>query len=388
MSISVGSGGGFDFDDFQEALEAGNNITITASAADQTLTVAAAGSFPASGAMANASDASFSTLSDGQILVRSGTAFRNRTASGDATIDKSGNITLTTGSVTGSKIADKGVSLAKLTDTASSGNVLVVSANNTVSTTSIYSLVNSTLSAGTNVSFTNSSNTITVSATNTQRSDAEILTIISNSLSAGSNITITKSNGIFTFSGQAGGGGGVSLQGNVFGGTGINVSNSGSNGVVINSTVSGRRTAAEFANSLNTSLSGGSNITLTKVNNTITISSTASGGGGSTTFSGLDDTDVSNAVDGQIPIWGSGTLYNETIKGDATLTTSGNLTIGAKKVTLAKMHGGTSSARVLGTGSATDGTVNAITISAGDNVSVTHSDNVITISGQAAGGGG
>ena len=204
----LGGGSGLDFSQLQDALLAGANMSITASATDRTLTFTAVGNFPAGGSIQGASDTNFSTWSDGQILVRSGTNVINVTMSGDATIDRTGAITVGAKKITLSKLSGNG---------ANSGEILIVGANDVVEGSSAYSVMQSVISGGANVNVTTANSKIVVSATqlsvvgganvtvstsngiatvsatdtNTQRTDAEITHLAESAFEAGTGITIT-----------------------------------------------------------------------------------------------------------------------------------------------------------------------------------------------------
>ena len=187
----TGGGTGFDFNQLIDTISAGSNISLSSSASDRTLTINAVGNFPSGGAIAAASDFSASgSLSDGQLLVFSGSDFTNRSVTGDATLTNSGKLVLSTDSVTGNKIAAKGVQLSKLNSTGgTSGDVLVASASNTVSTLARDSLIFNTLSAGSNVTIANTSNKVIISAS----TDAEqVRDIVGVYLTGGDNITVTR----------------------------------------------------------------------------------------------------------------------------------------------------------------------------------------------------
>ena len=147
ISIGGGGAGGLSFSRLQTAILAGSNIAITANASAQTLTIAAAGNFPAAGAIANASDVSFSTLSDGQLLVRSGSNFINVSAGGDVRVTNSGAFTIQSGTISGAKVPNRGLGLAKI-DTAgkNSGDVLEVNSASGVDTVTRLTIVSSTIS--------------------------------------------------------------------------------------------------------------------------------------------------------------------------------------------------------------------------------------------------
>lgn len=186
-----GGGTGFDFSQLVDTVTAGSNISLSSSAADRTLTINAVGNFPAGGAIAAASDFSASgSLTDGQFLVFSGSDFTNRSLSGDATLTNSGKIVLSENSVSGNKVASKGIQLSKLNSTGgNSGDILVASASNTVSTIAQDTLIANTLSAGDNVSITTESNKVVISA----GTDAEqVRDVIGAYLAGGDNVTVTR----------------------------------------------------------------------------------------------------------------------------------------------------------------------------------------------------
>ena len=171
----------------------------------------------------------------------------------------------------------------------------------------------------------------------------------------------------------------------------------------VNATVtgSGSVTVSATAGALNISgtqlsISAGENISATVTNNIATISAT-----NTDTLRGMSDTQIDSISSGHIIIWNGNDFQNRSLQGDATLSTNGTITIGAKKVTLSKIDGGTSSG-FLFTDASGNLTASAVTqggggssftranIIAGTNITLSNSgtDNVVISAANTGGGGG
>ena len=275
MAVIGQGGGGLSFPKLQTAIVAGSNITITASASAQTLTIAASGNFPAAGSIANASDTSFSTLSDGQLLIRSGTVFRNQSVGGDLRVTTSGNFTIQSGTISGAKIPDRGVPIAKIdTDGKNSGDILEVNTNSSVDVITRQTLVSSVLEFSGSVSASVVSNKIRITGTDTNTdsligmTDTDIAGVVSG------HILIWNGNDFQNRSMQ----GDATLSAN---GT-ITI---GSKKVTLTKIDGGSSSGFLFTDTAG-------NLTASAV--------TQGGGGGSTTLGGLTDVTLSSPSNGQV----------------------------------------------------------------------------------------
>ena len=153
-------------------------------------------------------------------------------------------------------------------------------------------------------------------------SAALLVDAIQNSLSAGTNVTISKSGGKVQINSTAsGGGGGVSIE-QVHDAVADDIRVSGFLTKTKNdssNTVTLDISAHEFANSISTVLAAGNNVTITRSDNIITISSTGSAGGGSSQigFTGSGYTTISRSTSAV-------TVSGSTISGIARVVITGS----------------------------------------------------------------
>ena len=436
MAIIGTGGGNASFSQLENHIAAGGSITTGWNASTQVLTISASG-FTSSN-IAGAGDVTITSVTNNQILVRSGNAWINATVSGDATISANGNLTIN--QISGSKMVANTVTARELnvSGNGTAGQLLASDGDGSFrwedagGGDTVFS--RSDISAGNNISITNSgTDGIVINAENIVTAIGELtdvtlnaptsgqllvrsgLSFVNASITGGTNVTVTESAGSITISATGGETltfsdttevdftkSGTTVSAEIKSGSvTITKLNPGTNnsGKVIKVNSAGN--AFEFADD-NTGGGGGTNITVSDTptidlnlsNGTLSATVRAnsiSGNQISANIGDLNNVDTGNTNSaGQLLILDTSvtpdTFYNYAMSGDVSMTYSGVVTIGSKRVTTSKMHGGTNSSRLLGTGSATDGTINAITLSPGDNISVNHSNNVITISGQASGG--
>ena len=345
-----GGGGGADFANLNDHIAVAGNLSSAWTSSTQVLTIS--GSTFTGNNIAGASDVTINAVADGHILIRSGNAFINKAVSGDLTISTTGVTTLAANSVSGAKISDRGVALSKIDTTGkNSGDLIEVNSNSGVEAVTRQTVVNSVLIEGNNVDITTSGSGVVITSSSTIRgaTDSNITSIVSGHILIwdGNDWVNRSVAGDITISSN----GNTQLSANTVGPTELIVSGNGEAGQHLTSGGDGTlrwTNPPSGGGSGVTTLSALTDVTLTspsngqvlKFNGTNWVNgtdNTGGGGGGSTTFSGLSDTDVASPSSGDIVLFNNGTLYNEAMSGDATIDAYGELTIGAGKVTDAKL---------------------------------------------------
>ena len=210
--VQLNTGGGANWSELSAHFTTSGNITSTWTASTQVINVS--GTTFTGNNIAGASDTAISSKVASQILITDNDAtntFKNRTPSGDISMSRTGVFSLTSNSVSGNKIANRGVGISKI-DTASknSGDILEVNSNSSVDTVTRFTVVSSVLEFSGSVSGTtvNGKLRITGTDTNTQRSNAEITTIAQSAFADGNGISFTLSNGVQVINATGGGNGG------------------------------------------------------------------------------------------------------------------------------------------------------------------------------------
>ena len=334
MAIIGTGGGNASFSQLENHIAAGGNITTGWNVSTQVLTVSATG-FTGNN-IAGASDVTVTSVVSGHILIRNAAnnAWVNQSVQGDLRVNASGNFQIQSNTIGPGELIVSG--------NGSAGQHLQSNG-----TGGLQWADQPSVRAGDNIRISTSGLVTTVSG---------------NTISAGANITVNTANGVTTISGQAAGGGSTFTRSDISSGTGIELIQSGSQGVVISSTLSGRRSDAEFANSVLSTLSAGSNISLTKAGNVITVSSTATGGGGASSLNDLSDVDTGNTnAAGQLLILDTSvtpdTFYNYAMSGDVSMTYSGVVTITSNAITSGKIASGAVTLAKINVGSNNSGKV-------------------------------
>ena len=315
-TIGVGGGaGGLSFSKLQSALLAGSNMTITANASAKQLTFTAVGNFPNGGSIAGASDTSFSTLSNGQILVRSGTNWVNVTASGDVRVTNAGAVTVQSGTISGAKISDRGVPLTKLDSSGeTSGNILEVTSTSGVDTVTKLSLVSSVLEVSGSLSTSVVSNKLRITGTSAITSLSGVV------------INNLQNNQILIADNDAN----KTLRNRTISGA-VELTHDGLTSLT-NDSVGTNQIESGTVTIIKLSASGGSSGQVPTISGSNVVWQTPTGGGnggGSTTLSGLTDTNIHSISSGHILIWDGNQWDNRSVQGDVRISSIGNFQIQA-----------------------------------------------------------